>query len=143
MDKTLTIGRVARQAGVNVETVRYYQQRGLVPEPAKPLGSFRRYSPGVVQRIQYIKRAQTAGFSLDEIALLLTLVENQRDCQQVRELIHRKRHTLRAQIETLQQRLEMLEALLKDCPQHAAGVAKDAQSCAVIRYMMTLPTSLR
>lgn len=141
MDETLTIGRVARQAGVNVETVRYYQQRGLVPQPHKPLGSFRRYPPGVVQRIRYIKRAQATGFSLDEVGLLLTLADGAQDCQQVRALIGRKLHTLRHQLEVLQGQLRVLETLYCECPQQAAGAAQ-TQPCAVIRYMTAMPASL-
>ncbi len=138
MDETLTIGRVARQAGVNVETVRYYQQRGLVSQPHKPLGSFRRYPPGVVQRIRYIKRAQAAGFSLEEVAVLLALADGTQDCQQVHALIGRKLHALRHQLEALQGQLRVLETLHGECPQQAVG----AQSCAVIRYMTAMPASL-
>ncbi|NUZ04813.1 MerR family transcriptional regulator [Schlegelella sp. ID0723] len=68
----LTIGRLARAAGVGVETIRYYQQRGLLPVP-ESRGAFRHYPPQVVQRIGFIKRAQELGFSLGEIAELLRL----------------------------------------------------------------------
>ncbi len=71
--ETLTIGGLAKAAGVNPETVRYYQRRGLVPEPHKPHGSIRRYGNEDVERIRFIKAAQRLGFSLDEIALLLKL----------------------------------------------------------------------
>ena len=62
MDRILTIGRLARAAGVNVETVRYYQRRGLVAKPERPLNSVRRYSEDSVSRIRFIKRAQDLGF---------------------------------------------------------------------------------
>lgn len=69
---TLTIGRLARAAGVGVETIRYYQRRGLLP--ALPRGEgVRRYSGDLVLRIQFIKRAQALGFTLDEVASLLAL----------------------------------------------------------------------
>ena len=68
----LTIGRLARAAGVGVETIRYYQQRGLLPVPASE-GSFRQYPVALTARIHFIKRAQELGFSLDEIAELLRL----------------------------------------------------------------------
>ena len=68
----LTIGRLARAAGVGVETIRYYQQRGLLLVPASE-GSFRQYPVALTARIHFIKRAQELGFSLDEIAELLRL----------------------------------------------------------------------
>ncbi len=63
MNEELTIGRLAKAAGVNVETIRYYQRRGLVDEPYKPLGGHRRYAPSAVSRVRFIKRAQQLGFS--------------------------------------------------------------------------------
>jgi MerR family transcriptional regulator, mercuric resistance operon regulatory protein len=69
---SLTIGRVAREAGVGIETIRYYQRRKLLPVPPAS-GAFRHYAPVVVDRIRFIKRAQELGFSLDEIAELLRL----------------------------------------------------------------------
>ena len=64
MYDNLTIGRLAKAAGVNVETIRYYQRRGLVDEPHKPLGGHRRYSPVAASRVRFIKRAQQLGFTL-------------------------------------------------------------------------------
>lgn len=69
----LTIGRLARAAGVNVQTVRFYQRRGLLEIPSRPPGGVRRYAPGTAARIRLIKRAQALGFSLDEVAALLRL----------------------------------------------------------------------
>ncbi|MHB9100648.1 MAG: MerR family transcriptional regulator [Sulfuricella sp.] len=68
-DQELTIGTIARQAGVNVETIRFYHRRGLLPEPQKPLGGVRRYTEGDVARVRFIKSAQRLGFTLDEIGL--------------------------------------------------------------------------
>jgi MerR family mercuric resistance operon transcriptional regulator len=69
----LTIGRVATEGGVNVETIRYYQRRGLLEEPAKPVGGYRNYPKETVKRVRFIKRAQALGFSLEEVAELLLL----------------------------------------------------------------------
>src|SRR4051812_41749614 len=80
-----TIGQLARAAGVNVETVRYYQRRQLVAEPRRPLNGIRRYPEESVGRIRFIKRAQELGFTLAEIANLLAL-EDGRNCSQAREL---------------------------------------------------------
>jgi MerR family mercuric resistance operon transcriptional regulator len=67
----LTIGRLAKAAGVNVETIRYYQRRKLIVEPRKPSGGQRRYPPAVLEQLAFIRRAQALGFSLEEIGTLL------------------------------------------------------------------------
>jgi MerR family mercuric resistance operon transcriptional regulator len=69
----MTIGQAARQAGVGVETVRFYERKGLIDEPPRPGSGYRQYSPDVVTRIQFIKRARQLGFSLKEIQELLLL----------------------------------------------------------------------
>ena len=69
----LTIGAVAKAAGVNVETVRFYQRRALLPEPDRPYGSIRRYGSADVARVKFVKAAQRLGFSLDEVAGLMKL----------------------------------------------------------------------
>ncbi len=66
MSRHLAIGKVARAAGVNVETVRYYHRSGLVPEPPRRAGSVRRYSDETAARLRFIKRAQELGFTLAE-----------------------------------------------------------------------------
>lgn len=76
MATELTIGKLADAAGVNVETIRYYQRRGLLDEPAKPLGGHRRYPVDMVKRLRFIKRAQALGFTLSEVGGLLTLDES-------------------------------------------------------------------
>jgi len=75
MSKGMTIGVLAKRGGVNVETIRYYQRRGLLREPAKPSGGFRRYSQDCVKRVRFIKRAQSLGFTLEEVLGLLSLDE--------------------------------------------------------------------
>ena len=70
---TLRIGQLAEQASVNVETVRYYERRGLLPEPARTGSGYRQYESDSVRRIAFIKRAQNLGFSLAEISELLDL----------------------------------------------------------------------
>lgn len=71
--ETLTIGAFAKAAGVNVETIRFYQRKGLLLEPEKPYGGIRRYGPTEVARVKFVKSAQRLGFSLDEVAQLLKL----------------------------------------------------------------------
>jgi MerR family mercuric resistance operon transcriptional regulator len=71
--ETLTISRLARLGGVNLETVRYYERRGLLPKPPRTQAGYRQFSPEAARRIRFIKRAQELGFSLDEVQELLAL----------------------------------------------------------------------
>jgi MerR family mercuric resistance operon transcriptional regulator len=82
--QTLTIGVLADAAGVNVETIRFYQRKGLMQEPERPLGGIRRYGNADLARVRFIKSAQRLGFSLDEIAVLLQL-EDGSHCTEARE----------------------------------------------------------
>lgn len=82
----LSIGQVARQAGVGVETVRFYEREGLLEEPMRRASGYRQYSQEAVIQIRFIKRAQQLGFSLKEIAELLALrVDGKTSCEQVKE----------------------------------------------------------
>lgn len=84
--ETFSIGQVARQAGVGVETVRFYEREGLLEEPVRRASGCRQYSEEAIKQIRFIKRAQQLGFSLKEIAELLTLrVDGRTECSQVRE----------------------------------------------------------
>ena len=85
----LTIGELARAAGVNVETVRYYQRRGLLKEPPRPIAGYRRYAASEVGRLRFVKRAQMLGFTLGEIADLMRLADESAR-EQARELAARK-----------------------------------------------------
>jgi MerR family transcriptional regulator, copper efflux regulator len=84
--ETLSIGQVARRAGVGVETVRFYEREGLLEEPPRRASGYRQYSEEVVARLRFIKRAQQLGFSLKEISeLLLLRVDAQTPCEEVRQ----------------------------------------------------------
>jgi len=124
----LTIGQLARAAGVNVETVRYYQRLGLVHEPPKPLQGYRRYPPETVERLRFIKRAQGLGFTLQEIAELLALGDGH--CREVQVLARQKLERIRARIRDLQAMAVALEDLLARCD---ADV--DDQGCALVEAL--------
>ncbi|SRR6266540_1439228 len=80
----LTIGQLARRAGVHLETVRYYERRGLLPTPPRSRAGYRQYPPEAVRRVRFIKRAQGLGFTLEEIGDLLALrVQHGRGCAAV------------------------------------------------------------
>lgn len=118
--QTLTISRLAASFEVNIETVRYYQRRGLVNEPARPLGGIRHYQQSDVVRLQFIKRAQSLGFTLDQIAELLVL-NGQDACEQTRELTELKLADVRHRIEHLQHLEQELMQLVADCRLAVAG----------------------
>jgi MerR family mercuric resistance operon transcriptional regulator len=109
----LTIGRVARSAGVNVETVRYYQRVGLVSEPPKPSQGYRVYPQQAVDRITFIKRAQRLGFSLEEIGELLDLRDGH--CADVRVRAEAKRAQIIGQIRDLEALRATLDTLIGAC----------------------------
>ncbi|MGD9603844.1 MAG: MerR family DNA-binding protein [Gammaproteobacteria bacterium] len=115
---TLTIGRLARAAGVGIETVRYYQQRRLLPQPPRGL-SVRRYPVAMVDRIRFIKRAQELGFSLDEIAELLRL-EDGVERAAVRDVATRRLEQIARKLADLQRMRRVLTQLLRACEHSTA-----------------------
>ena len=114
MAERRTIGGLAREAGVHVETIRYYQRRGLVPEPSKPLGGIRNYAPEHVQRLRFIKQAQQLGFSLEEVGDLLSL-EDGLHCHEVEEIAGQKLATVRERISQLKTIESVLASLIGKC----------------------------
>ncbi|EGX1118924.1 MerR family DNA-binding protein [Salmonella enterica subsp. enterica serovar Enteritidis] len=105
-------GKLADAAGVNIETIRYYQRRGLLDEPPKPLGGHRRYSAEQVKRVRFIKRAQALGFTLDEIAVLLTL-EAACACADTQALAMRKLSLIERKMVDLAAMQQALGSLVK------------------------------
>ncbi len=122
----LTIAVFAKAAGVNVETIRFYQRKGLLPEPEKPYGGIRRYGRAAVTRVRFVKSAQRLGFSLDEIAELLRL-EDGTHCEEASRLAEHKLKDVRDK----QADLARMETALSDlvCACHAA---KGRVSCPLI-----------
>ncbi len=109
-----TIGGLAKSAGVGVETVRYYQRRGLLPEPARPPGEVRRYSDDDLRRLRFIRRAQAAGFTLEQIGELLAL-DRTDDRARVRQLATERLAALDDRIAELEQSRTALERLRSTC----------------------------
>lgn len=112
----LTIGRLARLAGVGVETVRYYERRGLIERPRERRGAFRVYPPDAVGRLRAVKRAQGLGFSLEEIRGLLELrLEDRARCGDVLRRAERKVAEIEGKIRGLQRVRRELRALAAAC----------------------------
>jgi MerR family mercuric resistance operon transcriptional regulator len=116
-----TIGGLAGAAGVGVETVRYYQRRGLLAEPARPHGEVRRYGESDVKRLRFIRSAQAAGFTLNEIKELLDLDASD-DRARARELAKSRVVAIDAQIAHLREARDALDALATACAKKRGGL---------------------
>lgn len=114
----MTISRAAERARVGVETIRFYERRGLIKQPARPRsGGYRFYDDEVVERIRFIRQAQELGFSLREIAELLSLkADPGADCGDVRARAVIKRTDVSRKIAQLQQIQAALDELIASCP---------------------------
>jgi MerR family mercuric resistance operon transcriptional regulator len=123
--RDLTIGGLAREGGVGVETVRYYQRRGLLETPSGDDG-VRRYGPEAARRLRFIRSAQTAGFTLEQIGELLALDAGQ-DRARARELARTRLAELDAKIAELETARGALRRLAKACGDDADG------PCPIIR----------
>ena len=110
----LTIGAFAKAAGVNIETIRFYQRRGLLAEPERPLGSIRRYGEVDVARLRFVKSAQRLGFSLDEIVELLKL-EDGTHCREAAALAALRLADVRTRLANLRRMEQVLSRLVREC----------------------------
>lgn len=124
--ENLTIGAFAKATNVNVETIRFYQRKGLLPEPDKPYGSIRRYGGVDVTRLRFVKSAQRLGFSLDEVADLLRL-EDGTHCEEASNLAEHKLKDVREKLSDLARMEAVLSQLVCAC--HAR---KGSVSCPII-----------
>jgi MerR family mercuric resistance operon transcriptional regulator len=122
----MTIGKLARAAAVNVETVRYYERRGLIARPARAARGFRRYPPDTLTRLRFIKRAQQLGFTLREIAELLAL--GSAACAPTRVLAERKRADIDTRLRDLKAMRRTLTQLIRRCEEGQTGTCPIADS---------------
>ncbi len=120
--ETFMIGQLAKNAGVNVETIRYYERRGLIPEPPRRESGYRQYGPDFVGRIRFIKHAQALGFSLNEIAELLALrIDSESSCHEVRRHAESKIVNIEGKIQTLKRMKQALVELVAGCNEHGSS----------------------
>lgn len=120
--KSLTIGAFAKVAGVNVETIRFYQRRGLLAEPDRPAGGIRHYGEPDVTRVRFVKSAQRLGFSLEEIGELLRL-EDGTHCEEASRLAERKLNDVRAKLADLRRMEAVLSELVIVCHARPGNVS--------------------
>jgi len=113
----LLIGELAERAGVRVTAVRFYERRGLMPEPARTAAGYRRYSAADAERLRFIQRAKDLGFSLQEITELLALNEDPAaGCDQIRNKAAAKVEAVDTRIERLRRMRAALLQLMEQCP---------------------------
>ena len=132
--KAMTISKITKESGVGVETVRFYERKGLVDQPAKPsTGGFRVYPLETVERIRFIRQAQGLGFSLREIEELLSLrTDPATDCADVQERAQVKLNEITRKIELMKGIQTALEKLITACPGQGA-----LQLCSIIGAIET------
>ena len=127
--QNLTIGAFAKAAGVGVETIRFYQRKGLLREPDKPYGGIRRYDGIDIARVKFVKSAQQLGFTLDEVLELL-LLDDGTHCTEARLLAEHKLKNVREKLENLYQIERVLARLVDDCCAHQGII-----SCPIIESL--------
>ncbi len=114
--KGLTIGKLAKKVGVSIDTVRFYERRGLIAEPARTPANYRIYPKEDIARLAFIKKAKELGFSLNEIHKLLTIQDDPgASMAEVKEWTEAKIHEIRCRIKDLSRILVGLEHLAKTC----------------------------
>lgn len=124
---SLTIGEAANEAGVSVETIRFYERRGLIQQPPKPPQSIRRYSERLVAQVRFLKEAQKLGFSLREAKDLLDVWEHSGDCSEIHARARAKRSEIHGKIDTLLVVQAALDELIAGCPKQG-----DLRECPII-----------
>lgn len=129
MAQELTIGKLARLAKVNIETIRYYQRRGLLAEPKKPYMGYRRYPADIVKHIRFIKRAQALGFTLNEVTILMGL-EAARACGKTRALAVDKINAIDDKLTALTIMRRALTSLVRQC-----DTGKSLKRCPIIQVL--------
>ena len=126
----LTIGGLARAAGVHVETIRYYQRLRLIAKPMARFGAVHHYSDDAVARLRFIKRAQALGFSLREVGILVGLAPGE-GCASLRELAARKLAAVERELGDLAARRDALKSLVAECS------AAPGAGCAALQRLFS------
>ena len=122
----MTIGRLAKEAGVNIDTIRYYERNGLIPKPVRRPSGYREYETGDVRRLRFIGRAKQLGFTLAEIAELMSLSAD-RDVGGVKRRAEQRLVQVEHKIKELQRVRRGLKTLIDACPGHG-----DVERCPIV-----------
>lgn len=119
----MKIGELARQARVSIDTVRFYEQRGLLPRPARSSSGYRQYVSDDVRRLRFIVHAKDLGFTLEEIRQLLALRADGSDCSRVRKVAVEKANEIDSRIKKLSSMRDVLLKLASQCERGDSGDA--------------------
>lgn len=127
----LTIGAVAKRVGVAIDTIRYYEREGLLPEPQRRASGYRSYGEGAVAQLHFIRRAKQLGFTLEEIRELLALsADRQRGVKAVKQRAQQRLAAIEQRIVELQRVRDGLTQLVESCPGHGAP-----EQCPILRAL--------
>lgn len=128
----VTIGVVARQASVGIDTIRYYEREGLLPKPQRRASGYRDYDSGIVERLRFIRRAKDLGFTLEEIRELLALsTDRERGVKSVKQRAQARLGEVEHRIRELQRMKRGLKQLIDACPGHGA-----LEHCPILRALV-------
>jgi len=128
---SLTIGVVAKRAGVPIDTIRYYERAGLLPQPLRRASGYRSYNDSAVSRLRFIRRAKELGFTLEEIRDLLALSSDRRGgVKAVRKRAEQRLAGIDARIAELLRIRQGLQELIEACPGHG-----DPEACPILRAL--------
>jgi len=123
---TMTIGRLAKEAGINIDTIRYYERNGLIPEPVRRASGYREYGSADLRRLRFILRAKDLGFTLAEIGELLSL-SGDKDVRGVKRRAEQRLEQVEYKIKELQRVRRGLKTLVDACPGHG-----DLEHCPIV-----------
>lgn len=127
----MTIGAAARRAGVGIDTIRYYEREGLLPAPRRRISGYRDYDATTVERLRFIRRAKTLGFTLEEIRELLALsADRERGVRGVKQRAEARLAGIEARIRRLQGVRKGLKQLIAACPGHG-----HLEACPILRAL--------
>jgi MerR family mercuric resistance operon transcriptional regulator len=133
----LTRGQLAQRAQVNLETVRFYEVEGLLPPAPRTASGYRKFSGASVERLAFVKRAKTLGFSLEEIRELLVLQDRHIDaCAEVRDLLQNKLAVVRDKKAELEKLEAGLSSALRKCNRALKQQSKHPDTCPVLKQMI-------
>ncbi|MDX8409606.1 MAG: heavy metal-responsive transcriptional regulator [Mariprofundales bacterium] len=126
----MKIGELAKLAQVSVDTVRFYERRGLIPQPVRSYSGYRQYALGDAKRLQFIVHAKALGFTLEEIKQLLALRAGGSDCAAVKRVAEEKANAITAHVEKLSRMRDVLLDLASQCDQGTAD-----ESCPILKSL--------
>ncbi|MCI0421405.1 MAG: MerR family DNA-binding protein [Acidobacteria bacterium] len=137
MQHAIQIGQLAKQTGLSIDAIRFYERKGLLKKPARSEGGFRLFSSGDIAKLKFVRKAQELGFSLEEVhALIILRDQDTQPCWHVQDMLQQKLTVIRQKIEELKTLEEELEAGLRKCRRETSrGPASHGRGCPVLEQI--------